>query len=115
MKLMDISTRVYCGLVKIAQDNDWDFLTQDDPNNALHDVNEKAKSFGAGAYSLAKTLAIASIVIAFLCAAAVLGLTKNRNSRTENKEWLVWLCGAGVIVFGIGGIMTLLASIGGGL
>lgn len=115
MKLMDISTRVYCGLVKIAQDNEWDFLTQDDPNNALHDVNEKAKSLGAGAYSLVRTLAIAGIVIAIACVGMILALTKNKNSRTENKEWLLWICIGGAIVFGGGSIVALLASIGGGL
>ena len=111
----NISTRIYCGLVKIAQDNDWDFITQEDPDNALNGVTEKAKSLSAGAYSLVRTLAIASIIIAIVLVGMAIAISKDRNRRTEHKDWLVYILGGGIIVFGAGGIIALIASIGGGL
>ena len=111
----NISSRIYCGLVKIAQDNDWDFITQEDPDNALNGVIKKTESLSAGAYSLVRTLAIASIIISLVLVGMVFALSHDKNRRAEHKDWLWWILGGGIIVFGVGGIIALLASIGGGL
>ena len=111
----NISSRIYCGLVKIAQDNDWDFITREDPDNALNGVTEKAKSLGAGTYSLVRTLAIASIVIALILVGAAIVISRDKNRRTEHKDWLWWILIGGIVVFGAPGIVALIASIGGGL
>lgn len=96
--------------------DEWDFIKNgggaDDP---LADVTNKAKGLGAGVYNLLLTIGIIGLVASIMWLAISLALNKNAQKREANKEWMVWIAVAGIILFGAFAIIGLIAGIGKGL
>lgn len=102
-----LSAKVNCFLAG----NEADFLKKGG-NKTFNSLNKTAKETGASATSLIKTLGIIAIVIAIMLAGASLALTKNATKREENKSHLGWIFVGGAILFGVFGLVGLIADVG---
>ncbi len=108
VKLRDIFITLHCEFEKIISEHEWDFILKENPNTPLGYVNEELKTLGKKA--LLELIAVICIIGFVICMVFFLKL-KFSYKRMENKRWIGYLLIGGIIVFGVGGILALIASI----
>lgn len=106
VKLKDIFTTSHCKVEKIMGEHEWDFMLKEKPNNPLGYVNEELKTLGKKA--LMELIAVICIIGLVIC---IVFFLKFSCERREDKRWIGYLLIGGIIVFGVGGILALIASI----
>ena len=94
----------------IAKENDWDFITEVDPNNPFGELTANIKQIGASAFSF--IVAVACIMIVIVCVRQV--IVAKKDNKTEDNDWRISLLLIAMIVFGAVGIMVLIASVAAG-
>lgn len=92
--------------------NDYDFLVNGESNHTFDTLTTTVKQTGTSLYGLLRTLGIVAIMIAVSLAGTGIAMTKNANRRSESKEWMLYVCLGGALIFGVTGIIALIASIG---
>lgn len=97
MQFINLFLKRYCELEKLMSQHEWDFILKGDMNNSLGYLNEK----------LIKSLIAAGCVVCFII--CVVLFLNSINKHTENKRWICGLFIGGVIVFGVGSIVLLIA------
>lgn len=92
----------------------YDFLN-DAGNDKLKKAVDAVKKEGAGYVVLWQTIGAVSVLCAVMACGLALAVKKNANMRAETKERLLYICMAGIGIFSITTILSILQSLGMGL
>ena len=93
-------------------ENELDFLKNGSTNGAFDKMTTVTKQTGNSLIELLRTAGIIGIVVAVLLCAISYAMSKNPQVKEMNKGWALQICVSGAIIFGVLGIVSMIASIG---
>lgn len=93
-------------------DQELDFLKNGSTNGAFDKMTNVTKQTGNSLIELLRTAGIIGIVVAVLLCAISYAMSKNPQVKEMNKGWALQICVSGAIIFGVLGIVSMIASIG---
>lgn len=95
-----------------ANENEFDFLKNGSSNGAFDKMTSVTQQTGVSLLKFVKTFGIVSIAIATLLCAISYGFSKSPQVKEGNKSWALQILISATVVFGVFGIISLVASIG---
>lgn len=103
MKLIGISARTNCEIIKITQNKEWDFLYKKNPNNPFANLNKNVKVM-----VITILMGIAFVVISVVFLHAFRNSLNEKNKRAKDEECFFYLLFVLIVLFCVVGIITLL-------
>lgn len=97
-----------------TKENEWDFL-KDEGNGTFDSMTTTVKETGASGYKLIMAIGIVGLVFSIVITGLSLAANKSPQKRDENKTHLLWICAAGILIFGamtfVGFLKTIAVSL----